>query len=139
MSGNPVPQVILLKSGLPVPIYNVTDVHGTKYFHDISEALPTHEGVYTASATNELGAAQSTALISVYVTRRAPEFKQTPLNVTLLEGSDHVINALVTGLPKPHVNVTNGEGELVGVGQMRMVEDNTWEFTQLLTYVQVNG
>lgn len=137
-SGVPEPDVLLVKDGVPVSISQSPDTHGTKYVHVIKNAQPSDTGVLVALATNPLGTAQSTALLSVYMSLRPAQFITTPYDVNLLEGSDHVVTAVVTGIPKPVVNVTNKMGVLVGEGQMRVVDLNTWMFTIILTDVKAS-
>jgi hypothetical protein len=56
----------------------------------------------------------------------------------MVAGDDHVIVAVITGVPKPDVTVTDENGNVVpGEGQIIQVDDETIRFSLTIPNIQV--
>jgi hypothetical protein len=57
----------------------------------------------------------------------------------MVAGDDHVIVAVITGVPKPNVTVTDENGNVVpGEGQIEEIDDETVRFSLTIPDIQVN-
>lgn len=67
--------------------------------------------------------------LDVELPESAPDFTEIPRDATLTQGDDHVIEAEITGVPKPNVYVTDKDGVFVGEGQIEEVDEETVRFS----------
>jgi hypothetical protein len=57
----------------------------------------------------------------------------------MVTGDDHVIVAVITGVPEPNVTVTDENGNVVpGEGQIDEIDDETIRFSLDLPNIEVN-
>jgi hypothetical protein len=95
--------------------------------------------------------------IDVELPERTPQFTEAPGDVTLTTGDDHVIVAVISGVPTPNVYVTDEDGNLVEgeaqivevdgklvpglhrYGQITPVDDETVRFSLKIPDIQVCG
>ena len=94
-------------------------------------------GRYKITASNGIGdSAVHEFDINV---ERAPKFTQVPRDVTLTEGTEHEIVAVITGVPEPAITITDNKGEqILGDIQYVQVDKDTYRFTLTLPDVQVS-
>ena len=98
---------------------------------------PENSGVYTITATNGVNP-PATHEVNIEV-ESAAEFAQTPRDVTMVAGDDHVIVAVITGSPIPDIAVTDQDGNVVpGESQIVQVDENTVRYTLTIPDIQVS-
>jgi hypothetical protein len=108
-------------------------------FIEISCFQPGDSGRYTITANNGVGRPATHKFdIEVELPESRPKFQQPPRDVTMVAGDDHVIVAVITGVPKPEVTVTDKNGNVVpGEGQIEEIDDETIRFSLDLPDIQV--
>ena len=75
--------------------------------------------------------------VEVELAERAAQFVEVPGNVEVDPGDDHVITALVSGVPTPNIYITDRRGNRLSEGEVVVVDEETVRYSLTLTDIQV--
>ncbi|XP_022235304.1 Down syndrome cell adhesion molecule-like protein Dscam2, partial [Limulus polyphemus] len=114
VKGDPPMKLKWLKNGQPLveseelKVHVLADYSSTILFKSVN---PTHRGLYTCIATNNVGTDQHSSTMVIHV---SPVWKIEPNNTKVVRGESNTINCRSEGFPPPRVTWLKAVGDSLG-------------------------